>query len=96
MKTLASILIVGALSTASVFAGADPTSPNVAGSGNTIATPKLPFRPVQNRPSGARQAAVAAPRANVGTPQLPFRPYQKLPMAAPSNKPSGLESAKGK
>jgi hypothetical protein len=93
MKMLVSILIAGALSTASAFAGAAPKSPNVAGNDNTIATPKLPSRPVQKRPAGARQAAVAAPRVNVGAPQLPFRPYQKLPAAAPSRKPSGIESA---
>jgi hypothetical protein len=58
-----------------------------------IATPKLPFRPILKRPSGARQPAVAEPRVNVGTPQLPFRPYQKRPTAAPSNKPSGIEAA---
>jgi hypothetical protein len=93
MKTLVSILIVGALSTASAFAGAAPTSPNVAGNDNTIATTKVPFRPVQKRPTGARQTAVAAPRVNVATPQLPFRPYQKRPTAAPSNKPIGIEAA---
>jgi hypothetical protein len=89
MKTLVSILIAGALSTT----GALAVAPNVAGNGNTIATPKLPFRPFHKRPAGARQAAVAAPKVNVGTPQLPFRPYQKRPTAAPSNKPTVIEAA---
>ena len=47
MKTFISILIAGALSTASALAGAAPTSPKVAGNDNAIATPKLAFRPVQ-------------------------------------------------
>jgi hypothetical protein len=93
MKTLVSIFIAGALYTTGAFAGAAPTSRNVAGNDNTIATPKLPFRLFHKRPAGARQSAVAEPRVNVGAPQLPFRPYQKRPTATPSNKPSGVETA---
>jgi hypothetical protein len=93
MKTLVNILIAGALSTTGAFAAEAETSHNVAGNDNTITIPHLPFRPVQKRPAGARQAAVAAPGVNVATPHLPFRPYQKRPMAAPSNKPSGIETA---
>jgi len=91
MKTLVSVFVAGALSTTGAFAEAG-TSPNAAGNENTIASPQVPFRPLQKRPAGARQAAVATPRANAGTPQLPFRPYQKNPSAAPSNKPSGIEA----
>jgi hypothetical protein len=93
MKTLVSILTGGALSTTGAFAGAIPRSPNVAGNDNTIATPKLPFRPVQKRLAGARQSAEAEPKANVRAPQLPFRPYQKRPTATPSNQPSSIEAA---
>jgi hypothetical protein len=93
MKTLVSILIAGTLSTTGAFAGAAPTLRNVAGSDNTIATPKLPFRLFHKGPAGARQSAVAAPRVNVAAPQLPFRHYQKQPTAAPSNKPSAVEAA---
>jgi len=93
MKTLVSILIAGTLSTAGLFAGAAPASPNAGGHDNAIATSKLPFRPVQKRSAGARQAAVATPKVNVGSPQLPFRPYQKQPKPASSNKPSGVEAA---
>ena len=93
MKTLVSVLIVGALSTMSALAAAALTSGNVAGNDNTVSTSKLPFRLFHKRPAGARQSAVAEPRANVGTPQLPFRPYQKRPTGAPSNKPSGIETA---
>jgi len=81
VKTLVSILIAGALSSAGAFAG----------NGNT---PHVPFRPVQKRPAGARQAPAAEPKVNVEAPKLPFRHYQKQPLAAPSNKPSGLEATK--
>jgi len=94
MKTLVSVLIAGALSSTGAFAGAVLTSSNVAGNDNAIATPRLPFRPLNKRPSGARQAAAPAPKVNVGAPQLPFRHYQKQPMATPSNKPSGIEATK--
>ena len=91
MKTLVSVLIAGALSTTGAFAEAGTsTSPNVAGNDNTIATPRVPFRPLPKRPTGRRQAAVTAEGANVGTPQLPFRPYQKRPTGTPSNQPSGI------
>ena len=93
MKTLVSVLVAGALSTTGAFAGAAPTLRNVAGNDNTIATPRLPFRPFQKTPAGARQSVMAEPRVNVGTPQLPFRPYQKRPTAAPSNKLNGNEAA---
>jgi len=86
MKTLVSVLFAGALCATGAFAEA-------AGAGNSIATPHAPFRPLNKRPSGAQQTAVA-PKANVGTPPLPFRHYQKQPLAAPSNKPSGLEATK--
>jgi hypothetical protein len=96
VKTLVSILIAGALSTPGAFAGAAPKSGNVAGNGNTIATPKVPFRPYNKRPAGAHEAAVAAPKVNIGAPQLPFRPDQKRPTAAPSNQPSGIEATNRK
>lgn len=92
MKTLIGVLIAGALSTTGAFAGAAGTSPNLAGNDNTIATPQLPFRPVPKRPTGARQATVAVPKADVAAPQMPFRPYQKRPIAVPSNKPSDIEA----
>lgn len=93
MKTLVIALIAGALSTTGAFAGeATASSRNVAGNDNTIAAPKLPFRPVQKRPTGARQSAVPEPRVNVGKPQLPFRLYEKRPTGRP-NKPSGIEAA---
>ena len=91
MKTLVSVFVAGALSTTGAFAEAG-ASPNAAGNDDTIATSQVPFRPAQKRPAGARQAALATPKANVGTPQLPFRPYQKNPSAAPSSKPSGIEA----
>jgi hypothetical protein len=84
MKTLVSVLIAGALAATSALAG--------AGNDSTMATPHVPFRPLNKRPSGARQAVVVKPRANVATPQLPFRLYQKRPTAAPSNKPGSLEA----
>ena len=87
MKMLVSALIVGALSTTGAFAG-------VAGSENAVATPHVPFRPLNKRPSGARQAVVVAPVRKIGAPQLPFRHYQKQPTAAPSNQPSALEATK--
>jgi uncharacterized protein with LGFP repeats len=93
MKMFISILIAGALSTASALAGAAPTSPKVAGNDNAIATPKLAFRPVQKKPAGARQAVAAVQRVNVGAPQMLFRPYQKGPTAAPASKPSVIEAA---
>ena len=86
MKTLVSLLVAGALCATGAFAEA-------AGGDNTIATPHAPFRPLNKRPSGARQAT-AEPKVNVGTPKLPFRHYQKQPMATPSNKPSGIEATK--
>jgi hypothetical protein len=86
MKTLVIVLVAGALGATGAFAEA-------AGGDTTIATPHAPFRPLNKRPSGARQTA-EAPRTNVGTPQLPFRHYQKQPLATPSNKPSGSEAAK--
>jgi hypothetical protein len=93
MKTLVSVLIAGALSTTGAFAGAAETSPNVTSNENTIATPHVPFRPLNKRPSGARQTE-EAPKVNVATPRLPFRHYQKQPLAAPSNKPNGVEATK--
>lgn len=88
MKTLATFVIAGALSATGAFAEATVTSPNVTRNDNTIATPRLPFRPVPKRPAGPRQASVAEPRVNVASPRLPFRPYPKVPLAAPANKPS--------
>jgi hypothetical protein len=93
MKTLISGLIVAALCITGAFAGAAGTSPNVTANENTIATPHVPFRPLNKRPGGARQTE-ATPKANVATPQLPFRHYQKQPVAAPSNKPNGIEATK--
>ena len=93
MKTLVCVVIAGALSSAGAFAGATGTSPKVMANENTIATPHVPFRPLNKRPSGARQSQVA-PKANVGTPQVPFRHYQKQPVGAPSNKPTGIEATK--
>ena len=79
MKTLVSILIAGALSTVGAFA-------------ETGNTPHAPFRPLNKRPSGARQTATAESKVNVESPRLPFRHNQKQP--APSNKPNGLEASK--
>ena len=93
MKTLVSVLIAGALSSAGAFAGEAGTSPEATANENTIATPHLPFRPSPKRPGGARQTEVA-PKVNVGTPQIPFRHYQKQPVGTPSNKPSDLAAAK--
>jgi len=93
MKTLVSVLIAGALSATGAFAGADGTSPNVNGNENTVASPHVPFRPLNKRPSGARQTT-ETPKANVATPLLPFRHYQKQPTAAPSNTPTGIEATK--
>ena len=84
MKTLMSILIAGALSSMGAVA---------AEANDTVATPHVPFRPLNKRPSGARQAATPK-KANVESPKLPFRHYQKQPTAAPSNKPSALEATK--
>ena len=89
MKTFVSIFIAGALSAPGMFAEAPSTSRDLARNENTIAAPKVPFRPFQKRPSGARQSATAEKKVNVSSPQLPFRPYQKRPTAAPSNQPSG-------
>ena len=80
MKTLVSILIAGVLCSAGAFAD----------SGNT---PHAPFRPLNKRPSGARQAAVTS-KVNVESPKLPFRHYQKQPTPQPSNKSTGLEATK--
>jgi hypothetical protein len=93
MKTFISILIGGALSTVSAFAGAVATPSTAAGSDHTMGTPQVPFRPVQKRPSGARQTAAAAPKANIAVPQLPFRPVPKYPTGTSSKKPSGVETA---
>jgi hypothetical protein len=81
VKTLVSILIAGVLSSAGAFAD----------NGNTS---HAPFRPLNKRPSGARQAATTASKVNVESPKLPFRHYQKQPTPAPSNKPGGLEASK--
>lgn len=94
MKMLISVLIVGALSTAGAFARAGGSSSDVAGSGNTMATPRLPFRPSSKRPSGTRQSTPAASKANAEAPRLPFRPTQKRPTGTTENKPNGLEAAK--
>jgi hypothetical protein len=93
MKTLISVLIAGALSTTGAFAGAAGTAPNVTANENTIATPHVPFRPLNKRPSGARQTEETS-KVNVATPQIPFRHYQKQPVAAPSTKPNGVEATK--
>jgi hypothetical protein len=89
MKTLVTLFIAGALFTPSMFAEAVPTSRDVARNGNTIATPRVPFRLFHKRPTGTRQSAIAEKKVNVGSPQLPFRPYQKRPTAVPSNQPNG-------
>ena len=101
MKTLVSIFVAGALSSTGAFAGAAGTSPagtspNVAGNDNVVATPRLPFRPVNKRPSGTAQASVTASKVNVGSPRLPFRHYQKQPMSTPENKRSGIEATNRK
>jgi hypothetical protein len=93
MKTLVSVLIAGALSSTGAFAGAAEPSPKVTTNENTIATPHVPFRPLNKRPGGARQTEVA-PKVNVGTPHLPFRHYQKQPVGTPSNQPSAIEAIK--
>ena len=87
MKTLATILIAGALSVTGAFAGAIPRENAEV----KKAAPQLPFRPYQKRPVGTA-AASAAPAATVATPKLPFRPYQKRPTAQ-SSKPNKLEAA---
>jgi hypothetical protein len=84
MKTLVCVLIAGGLFATGALA-VDNT--------NTVAAPRLPFRPVQKRPSGARQGSVSTQKANVATPQLPFRHYQKQVIAPPSNKPVSTEAA---
>lgn len=94
MKTLVGVLIVGALSATGALAEAAGTSSNVATTGNTIATPQIPFRPLQKRPTGARPPAAAAPRVNTGRVQIPFRPYQKRPTGAASKNPSAVESGR--
>jgi len=94
MKTLVGVLIAGALSTTGALAGAAGTSSDVAKTGTAVATPQVPFRPLQKRPSGARAAAAAAPKVNSSAPQLPFRPYQKRPAGAASNKPGAIETPK--
>ncbi len=91
MKTLVSTLIAGALFTTGAFAGEVGTPRSVAGNDTTIATPQLQFRPFNKRPSGARRAALVAPK-DVATPQLPFRPYQKRSIGAPANKLSNIEA----
>ncbi len=93
MKTLISVLIAGALSTTSIFAAAAPASQNVAGNDDAIATPKLPFRPIHKRPTGARQSAAGESRVNVGSPQLPFRLYQKQPTAAQVNRTNSIRAS---
>jgi hypothetical protein len=95
MKTLFGVLIVGALSATGALAEAPGTSSKVATNDSTIATPQIPFRPVQKRPTGARTAAAAEPRVNTGTPQVPFRPYQKRPTGAASKNSSAVESRRG-
>ena len=91
MKTLLSILIAGALSSTGAFAGAAGSSSNATGNDNTVASPHVPFRPLNKRPTGTRQVS-STPKANVQTPKLPFRHYQKQPLAAPSNPSSGAEA----
>jgi hypothetical protein len=81
VKTLVSILIAGALCSVGAFA-------------DSANTPHAPFRPLNKRPSGARQAAATESKVNVESPKLPFRHYQKQPTPAPSNKPSSLEASK--
>ncbi len=92
MKTFISILVGGVLSVGA-FAEAVTTPPAVAGNGNAVATPQVPFRPVQKRPTGTRLIAATAPKVNVAAPQFPFRPVQKRPTGTSSNKPSGTETA---
>ena len=93
MKTLVSVLIAGGLSSTGAFAGAAGRSPKVTTNESTIATPRMPFRPLTKRPGGARRTEVT-PKVNVGTAQIPFRHYQKQPVGTPSNKPSGIEATK--
>lgn len=87
MKTLATILLAGALSVTAVFAGAVPRENAEA----KKAAPQLPFRPYQKRPVGKAAASPALP-VTVATPTLPFRPYQKRPTGRATN-PKTLEAA---
>jgi hypothetical protein len=93
MKAFMSLLIGGVLSSGGAFAGTAVTPSTEAGSDHTMGAPQVPFRPLQKRPSGARQIAVAAPKANIAVPQLPFRPVPKRPTGTSSSKPSGVETA---
>jgi len=77
MKTLATILLAGALSATAAFAGALPRNDKVA----EKAVPQLPFRLYQKRPVATQQVA-GAPARNIGVPQLPSRLYQKRPTGA--------------
>ncbi len=83
MKTLVCVLFAGVLSTMGALAADNPAT-----------APRLPFRMVQKRPTGTRQAPLATPRANVATPQLPFRHYQKQVITTPSNKPASIEATR--
>lgn len=73
MRTLATILLAGALSTTATFAGAIPRTD----SPNKKAAPQLPFRPDPKRPVGT--AVSRTQGVTLSTPLLPFRPYQKRP-----------------
>jgi len=88
MKALVTILLAGALSSATVLAGALPRDHRKT----ERPAPQLPWRLYEKRPSGARRVTAAGPAANVGTPQLPMRLYQKRPMGA-KPKPANVRVA---
>jgi hypothetical protein len=88
MKTLVTILFAGALSTATVMAGAIPSDHRTA----ARPAPRLPWRLYEKRPLGTRRVAGAATAATIGTPQLPLRLYQKQPLAA-QGKPGNVKVA---
>ena len=73
MKTFATILLAGVLSSTAMMAGALPRNK----AEDKKPAPHLPFRPHQKRPDGT--AASRTEGVTVATPMLPLRPYQKRP-----------------
>ena len=73
MRTLATVLLAGALSTTAIFAGAIPRTD----AATKKPAPQLPFRPDPKRPVGTTAPRIEG--ATVATPTLPFRLYQKRP-----------------
>ena len=86
MKTLATMILGGALSIGVAFGEAIPNNDQAK-----KAAPQLPFRPYQKRPVGTATSSRAR-SATLATPQLPFRPYQKRPNGSAS-KPAKVEAS---